>query len=69
MGFKTAVGAQATASVGGSNGPSRRPAVASSPSGGSIAAPGGWHPTVLYMGGLVAGEIVAVAILSRHLLK
>lgn len=36
-----------------------------SPSGGSVA--GGWHPTVLYMIGLVAAEILAVAWISRHL--
>ncbi|WP_160148948.1 hypothetical protein [Amycolatopsis alkalitolerans] len=29
----------------------------------------GWHPTVLYMLGLVVAEIVIVGILSRHLLK
>jgi hypothetical protein len=37
--------------------------------GGSVNSPGGWHPTVLYMLGLVVLEIVAVAFLSRHLLK
>lgn len=36
---------------------------------GGVKAPGGWHPTVLYMLGLVVLEIVAVGILSRHLLK
>lgn len=34
-----------------------------------VNAPGGWHPTVLYMLGLVAAEIIAVALLSRHLLR
>jgi len=33
------------------------------------AGPGGWHPTVLYMLGLVAAEIIAVGVLSRHLLR
>lgn len=43
----------------------------SSPSGGGIGAPaagpGGWHPSVLTMLGLVVAEIAAVAFLSRHL--
>lgn len=29
----------------------------------------GWHPTVLYMLGLVVAEIVLVGLLSRYLLK
>jgi hypothetical protein len=36
---------------------------------GTVTAPGGWHPTVLYMLGLVLLEIVAVGFLSRHLLR
>lgn len=32
-------------------------------------AAGGWHPTILTMLGLIVAEIVAVAILSRHLLR
>ena len=39
-----------------------------SPSAGLQAGPGGWHPTILYMLALVVVEIVAVGILSRHLL-
>lgn len=35
---------------------------------GGPAGPGGWHPTVLAMLGLVVAEIVAVGFLSRHLL-
>lgn len=31
------------------------------------AGPGGWEPSALYLGGLVLGEIVAVALLSRYL--
>lgn len=31
--------------------------------------PGGWHPTVLYMLGLIVAEIVVVGFLSRILLK
>lgn len=37
--------------------------------GGTVSSPGGWHPTVLYMLGLIIAEIVIVAVLSRHLLK
>lgn len=37
-----------------------------SPSAGSG---GGWHPTVLYLLGLVIAEIIAVALLSHWLLK
>lgn len=29
--------------------------------------PGSWHPTVLWMFGLVIAEMVAFAVLSRHL--
>jgi len=39
-----------------------------SPSAGMPTGPGGWHPTILYMLGLVVAEMVLVAILSRHLL-
>jgi hypothetical protein len=31
--------------------------------------PGGWEPSVLWLLGLVIGEVVLVAFLSRHLLK
>jgi len=37
--------------------------------GGGVAAPGGWHPTILYMIGLVVAEIILVGFLSRSLLK
>lgn len=40
-----------------------------SPQGGASAGPGGWHPTILYLLGLVLAEIVIVGILSRNLLK
>lgn len=33
------------------------------------AAPGGWHPTVLYLIALVAVEFVILGIVSRKLLK
>lgn len=29
----------------------------------------GWHPTVVYMLGLVVAEIIVVGFLSRHLLS
>lgn len=41
----------------------------SSPGAASAPGPGGWHPTVLYMLGLVLVELLLVAFLSRHLLK
>lgn len=41
----------------------------SSPSGASGTGPGGWHPTVLYMLGLVIVEIILVGVLSRTVLK
>lgn len=41
----------------------------SSPSTAGDSGPGGWHPTVLYMLGLVLIELIIVAWLSRTLLK
>jgi hypothetical protein len=43
----------------------------SSPRGmsGAVNAPGGWHPTILYLIVLLALEIVAVGFLSRTLLR
>jgi hypothetical protein len=40
-----------------------------SPGSASQIGPGGWHPTVLYMLGLVVLEIIIVGFLSRHVLK
>lgn len=60
MPFKTYVNASAGAGAGGMN-------PIASPSGGGGSAPGGWHPTVLYMIGLVVAEIVAVAFIAKHL--
>lgn len=60
MPFKTYVNASAGAGAGGM-------APIASPSGGSGSIAGGWHPTVLYMVGLVALEIIAVAWISKHL--
>jgi hypothetical protein len=57
MPFKTYVNASAGSSGG--------MAPITSPGGGS--APGGWHPTVLYMIGLVVAEIALVAWISKHL--
>ncbi|MDA8316518.1 MAG: hypothetical protein M0010_15315 [Actinomycetota bacterium] len=36
---------------------------------GQPAAKAGWHPTVVYLGVLLVVEFVAVAFLTRHLLK
>jgi hypothetical protein len=49
------------------NGPEMS-AVQSPQQGALSAGPGGWHPTILYMLGLVIAEIVIVAWLSRRLL-
>lgn len=59
MPFKTYLNASAGAGAGGM-------APISSPSGGG-SVPGGWHPTVLYMIGLVAAEIIAVAWITKKL--
>jgi len=58
MPFKTYLNASAGAGAGGM-------APIASPSGGKTA--GGWHPTVLYMLGLVVAEVIAVAWISKHL--
>ena len=60
--FKTYMGVQA-----GGGGGKAAPVMA--PAGRGLKAPGGWEPSVLYMLGLTLAEIVAVALLSRHLLK
>lgn len=36
---------------------------------GGGTAPGGWHPTILYMLGLVIVEVLVVGWLSRNLLR
>lgn len=59
--FKTYAGVQAQAGAGG-----MRPVT--SPGGDGLASPAGWHPTVLYMLGLIVAEIVIAGLLSRHLL-
>ena len=40
-----------------------------SPSTAGAEGPGGWHPTVLYMLGLVIAEIIIVGFLARTVLK
>ena len=58
MAFKTYV--NASAGAGGM-------APIASPSGGGGTVAGGWHPTVLYMLGLVVAEILLVAWITKHL--
>jgi hypothetical protein len=59
--FKTFV--NASAGVSGPGG--MQPVSAPSQQGGT--GPGGWHPSVLYMLGLVAAEIIAVWYISKKL--
>lgn len=63
--LKTAVSGSATASAGMGSSANRSQAAA----GGAGGGPGGWHPTILYMLGLIIAEIVLVGFLSRNLLK
>jgi hypothetical protein len=37
--------------------------------GGAVNAPGGWHPTILYLIVLLIFELAAVAFLSRRVLR
>ena len=62
MPFKTYENASAGAGAGGMN-----PIASPGGSSAAKAGPGGWHPTVLYMIGLVVAEIVAVAFIAKHL--
>lgn len=62
--LKTGVSGSASASVG--TGASANRAAANA---GAATGPGGWHPTVLYLLGLIVAEVLIVAFLSRHLLK
>lgn len=39
------------------------------PSSASKSGPGGWHPTVLYLVGLVLAEVFILGFVSRHLLS
>ena len=43
--------------------------LSSGTSGGAVSAPGGWHPTVMYLVVLLALEIFAVGLLSRTILR
>lgn len=65
--LKTGISGSANASVGGGAGQNK--ANAASRFGGGSGGPGGWHPTVLYMLGLIVLEVVVVGWLSNHLLK
>lgn len=56
MGFRTYANASAGVTA------------AAAPARASTAGPGGWHPDVLYMLGLVIAEIIIAGFLSRHLL-
>ena len=67
MGFKSSAGASGSLKAGATVGGGATANAAGA--AGRVTAPGGWHPTVLYMLGLVLGEIIAVAFLSRSLLK
>lgn len=62
--LKTAVSGSGSASVG--TGAGQNKANAAARYGGG---PGGWHPTVLYMLGLIVVEVFVVGWLSNHLLK
>lgn len=63
--LKTSVSGSASAGVG--TGASANRAAATGRAGGT--GPGGWHPTVLYMLGLIILEVLIVGWLSSHLLK
>lgn len=63
--LKSGVSGSASASVG--TGAGQNKANAAGRFGG--AGPGGWHPTVLYMLGLIVAEVLIVGWLSAHLLK
>lgn len=67
MGFKTTAGASGSLKAGATVGGGATANAAGA--AGRVSAPGGWHPTVLYMLGLVMAEIVIVGFLSRSLLK
>ena len=64
--LKTGISGSASASAGSGAGQSRAGAAARY---GQQLGPGGWHPTILYMLGLVVAEVLIAAWLSRHLLK
>jgi hypothetical protein len=45
------------------------PIQSGSATGAMSAMPGGWHPTIVYLGLLLVAEVLAVGFLSRTLLK
>lgn len=66
--FKTYAGASGTLKAGTVGTGATANAAGAAPAG-TLTGPGGWHPTVLYMLGLIVAEIIAVAFLSRTLLR
>ena len=32
---------------------------------GQVSAPGGWHPTILYLGALIVAEVIVIGFLLR----
>lgn len=69
MGFKSYAGASGSFRGAASVGTGGTANAAGSAMRGSGMGPGGWHPTVLYMLGLIIAEVIAVGILSRTLLR
>lgn len=67
MGFKSYAGANGSFKAGATAGGGATANAAGA--SGRVNAPGGWHPTVLYMLGLIIAEILIVGILSRSLLR
>jgi hypothetical protein len=67
MGFKSYAGASGSFKAGASAGGGATANAAGAARG--MVGPGGWHPTVLYMLALIIAEIIAVAFLSRTLLR
>lgn len=68
MGFKSYAGASGSFKAGASAGGGATANAAGAARGVGMG-PGGWHPTVLYMLGLIIAEIIIVGILSRSLLR
>jgi uncharacterized membrane protein YtjA (UPF0391 family) len=62
--LKTAVSGSASASAGMGSSANRSAAAL-----GGVGGPMGWHPTILYMLGLIILEVILVGFLSRNLLK
>jgi hypothetical protein len=60
-------GAPMAGGQGSGAGPSMQGTSAFSAGQGPAAGPGGWHPTVIYMGGLILLEMVVFAFISKKL--